>query len=167
MYRPSRALPYLLARLGVRMGELFARELKRDDLTLPMYRVLAFLAEENGVQRLGDLAVLTVMEMSTLSRLVATMQRRGLVTRVRPENDQRSLHVGLTDAGKVLVTRLQPRAHYYEQVATGALSAAEIDALKATLNVIYQNVDMLEAELDAWDAAEAAKPKARRKAASD
>ena len=85
MYRPSHSLPYLLARLGVRMGELFARELKRDALTLPMYRVLAFLAEENGVRRLGDLADLTVMEMSTLSRLVATMQRDGLVTRVRPD----------------------------------------------------------------------------------
>jgi len=153
LYRPSRSLPYLLARLGVRMGELFARELKRDGLTLAMYRVLAFLAEENGVRRLGDLAVLTVLEMSTLSRLVAAMQREGLVTRTRPESDQRSLHVGLTDAGRSLVARLQPRAAYYEQVAAGAFSTAEIEALKATLNTIYRNVDRLEDELDAWDAA--------------
>jgi DNA-binding MarR family transcriptional regulator len=152
-------LPYLLARLGVRMGELFARELKRDGLTLPMYRVLAFLAEENGVRRLGDLAVLTVMEMSTLSRLVAAMQRDGLVTRARPESDQRSLHVGLTEAGKALVARLQPRAAYYEQVAAGDFSAAEIEALKATLNAIYGNVDRLEAELDEWDATAATTPR--------
>ncbi|MDB5363864.1 MAG: hypothetical protein JWO51_5161 [Rhodospirillales bacterium] len=153
MYRPSHSLPYLLARLGVRMGELFARELKRDELTLPMYRVLAFLAEENGVRRLGDLAVLTVMEMSTLSRLVAAMQRDGLVTRVRPESDQRSLHVGLTDAGKALVARLAPRAAHYEQVAAGDFSATEIEALKTVLNRIYRNVDRLEDELDARDAA--------------
>jgi len=160
LYRPSRSLPYLLTRLGVRMGEIFARELKRDGLTLPMYRVLAFLAEENGVRRLGDLAVLTVLEMSTLSRLVATMQRDGLVTRTRPESDQRSLHVGLTEAGRTLVARLQPRAAYYEQVAAGAFSTAEIEALKATLNTIYRNVDRLEDELDAWDAT-AAVPRRR------
>ena len=152
MYRPSRSLPYLLTRLGVRMGEIFARELKRDGLTLPMYRVLAFLAEENGVRRLGDLAVLTVLEISTLSRLVAAMQRDGLVTRTRPDGDQRSLHVGLTEAGRTLVARLQPRAAYYEQIAAGAFSTAEIDALKATLSTIYRNVDRLEDELDAWDA---------------
>jgi len=152
LYRPSHSLPYLLARLGVRMGELFARELKRDGLTLAMYRVLAFLAEENGVRRLGDLAVLTVLEISTLSRLVAAMQRDGLVTRTRPDGDQRSLHVGLTEAGRTLVARLQPRAAYYEQIAAGAFSTAEIDALKATLSTIYRNVDRLEDELDAWDA---------------
>jgi len=164
LYRPSHSLPYLLARLGVRMGELFARELKRDDLTLSMYRVLAFLAEENGVRRLGDLADLTVMEMSTLSRLAATMQRDGLVTRVRPENDQRSLHLGLTDAGRALYARLAPRAAYYEQVATGDFSAAEIEALKATLNTIYGNVDRLEDELNAWDA-ETSTPRRRPRAA--
>ena len=164
MYRPSHSLPYLLARLGVRMGELFARELKRDALTLPMYRVLAFLAEENGVRRLGDLADLTVMEMSTLSRLVATMQRDGLVTRVRPESDQRSLHVGLTEAGQALYSRLAPRAAYYEQVAAGDFSAEEIEALKATLNTIYGNVDRLEDELDASDA-ETLTPRRRPRAA--
>lgn len=162
MYRPSRSLPYLLARLGVRMGELFARELKRDGLTLPMYRVLAFLAEENGVRRLGDLAVLTVLELSTLSRLVAAMQHDGLVTRTRLDGDQRSLHVGLTEAGRTLIARLQPRAAHYEQVAAGAFSIAEIEALKATLNTIYRNVDRLEDELDAWDTAAAVpRPRAR------
>ena len=45
------------------------------------------------------------------------MQRDGLVTRVRPDDDQRSLHVGLTDAGRALYDRLAPRAAYYEQVA--------------------------------------------------
>jgi MarR family transcriptional regulator, organic hydroperoxide resistance regulator len=159
LYRPSHSLPYLLARLGVRMGELFARELRRDGLTLPMYRVLAFLAEEDGVRRLGDLAALAVVELSTLSRLVAAMQRDGLVTRVRPENDQRSLHVGLTEAGKTLVARLQPRAAYYEQVAAGEFSAHEIEALKATLNIIYANVDRLEAELDEWDSTTAPPPR--------
>ena len=46
MYRFSNSLPYLLARLGVRMGDLFSRVIRHEKLTLPMYRVLAALSEQ-------------------------------------------------------------------------------------------------------------------------
>ena len=55
MYRLTEAFPYLLNRVGVRMGELFTRRLAAADLTLSMYRVLAALWEKDD-QRLGDLA---------------------------------------------------------------------------------------------------------------
>ena len=45
-----------------------------------MYRVLAALAEQGGPQRLGELALLTSIETSTLSRLATEMQRRGYLT---------------------------------------------------------------------------------------
>ena len=119
MYRFSTSLPYLLAQLGMRMGELFSRELARDGLTLPMYRVLAALAEQGTPQRLGELAALTSVEASTLSRLLGTMQRMSLVTRERPETNQRSLAVDLAPRGIELAARLIPRAAHYEAVATG------------------------------------------------
>ena len=152
MYRFSQSLPYLLARLGVRMGELFARELARDGLTLSMYRVLAALAEQGCPQRLGELAVRTSIETSTLSRLVAEMQRRGYVTRARPETDQRSLAVDLTPEGARLAVRLMPRAAHYEQVATGDLSPPDAAALKAALIQVYRNLDTLEREIEEADA---------------
>ena len=58
MYRLTNSVPYLLNRVGVRMGELFSRRLAPYDVTLPMYRVLAGLSER-GDQRLGDLSVMT------------------------------------------------------------------------------------------------------------
>ena len=152
-YKFSVSLPYLLARLGVRMGELFSRELARDGLTLSMYRVLAALHECRGTMRLGELALATSVETSTLSRLVADMQRRGWLTRERPEDDQRSLAVGLAPAGAALAARLTPRAAHYEQVVTGTLSAQQAARLKATLVQLHSNADELERELDAADQA--------------
>src|SRR5438105_9081587 len=55
MYRLSDAFPYLLNRVGVRMGELFSRRLEPYGVTLPMYRVMATLWEK-GERRLGELA---------------------------------------------------------------------------------------------------------------
>ena len=148
MYRLSNSLPYLLARLGVRMGELFVRVVGKEGLTLPMYRVLAALAEHGHPLRLGELAALTSAEMSTLSRLVADMHRDGIVTRERPQNDQRSLQVALTPRGEALASRFMPVAAHYEKVATGDLTAKDAAALKATLAQLYDNLDQLELEVE-------------------
>jgi len=46
LYRLSNSFPYLLNRVGVRMGELFSRRIASFGVTLPMYRVLAALWEK-------------------------------------------------------------------------------------------------------------------------
>jgi DNA-binding MarR family transcriptional regulator len=48
MYRLTEAFPYLVTRVGVRMGELISRRLERYGLTLPMYRVMAALWRRCG-----------------------------------------------------------------------------------------------------------------------
>ena len=148
MYRFSNSLPYLLARLGVRMGDLFVRVIRHEKLTLPMYRVLAALSEQGHPLRLGEIAELTSADVSTLSRIVAEMSRAGLLTRDRPENDQRSLQVALTPKGAELAGRLMPIAQHYEEVATGAMSAKEAAELKQVLVALYKNLDQLEQEVE-------------------
>ena len=41
MYTFTDSFPYLLNRVGVRMGELFSRRIASYGITLPMYRVMA------------------------------------------------------------------------------------------------------------------------------
>ena len=151
MYQFSNSLPYLLARLGVRMGELFTRVIRKEKLTLPMYRVLASLTEERRPLRLGEIAILTSVDQSTLSRLVAEMERTGLLTRERPQNNQRSLQVTLTSRGAELASRLMPLAAHYEEVASETLSPKETAALKTTLLKLYENLDRLEREVESGE----------------
>lgn len=148
MYRLSNSLPYLLARLGVRMGDLFIRVVGKEGLTLAMYRVIAALAEQGRPLRLGELAALTSTEMSTLSRLIADMHRDGIVFRERPQSNQRSLQVSLTPNGAALAERFMPVAAHYEKVATGTMTVREAASLRATLAQIYENLDRLEQDLE-------------------
>jgi len=143
VYRFSDSLPYLLTRVGVRMGELFARELREHALTLAGYRVLAALTERPD-QRLGELAAMTSVETSTLSRLVGSLERRGLLTRTRPDNDQRSVRIRLTRTGLALARCLMPRAAEFERVAAVGLDEAAQAALKARLRLIHDNLDTLD-----------------------
>jgi len=162
MYQLSNSLPYLLARVGSRMGDLFVRVVRKEGLTLPMYRVLAALAEQASPLRLVELSALTSADLSTLSRLVADMHKAGLVSRERPANDQRSLQVELTAAGRELYQRFMPVAAYYEEVATGDLSKKDAAALKATLGLLYDNLDRLEAEVESGEIQKLIKPKPQR-----
>jgi len=135
------------------MGDLFVRVIRKEGLTLPMYRVLAALAEQGHPLKLGELAALTSADVSTLSRLVSAMHRKGILSRERPESDQRSLQVGLTARGAALASRFMPVAAYYEQVATGGLTPANSAALKSTLIQLYDNLDRLENEIERGDIA--------------
>jgi hypothetical protein len=47
-YRLSNSFPYLVDRVGVRIGDMFSRYLAPYDVTLPMYRVMASLWELTG-----------------------------------------------------------------------------------------------------------------------
>jgi DNA-binding MarR family transcriptional regulator len=146
MYRLTDAFPYLLNRVGVRMGELFSRRLEKYGLTLPMYRVMAALWQR-GDQRLGDLSEMTSVEISTLSRLVSTMQRSGLLSRTRPDSNARTVEINLTRHGRALVEELIPLAMRHEDVGLRGLSSEEIALLKKNLIIVYRNLDALEREL--------------------
>jgi len=143
-YRFTSSLPYLLNRVGVRMGELFSRRLAESGLTLPMYRVMAALRQE-GPQRLSDLGAMVSVEISTLSRLVSAMKRRNLLSRVRLEDNARTVRIDLTKAGEKLVDRLMPIAAQFEQVGTRTFSDKDIAWLKKALKQIHANLQELDA----------------------
>lgn len=140
MYRLSFAFPYLLNRVGVRMGELFSRRLEPYGVTLPMYRVMATLWE-NGDRRLGELSDVTSIELSTLSRLVGTMVRKGLVSRRRPDGNARTVKINLTAKGRTLVEELIPLATLHEEVGLRSFAPDKIAALKRDLIKVFQNLD--------------------------
>jgi DNA-binding MarR family transcriptional regulator len=156
LYRLSNSFPYLLNRVGVRMGELFSRRIASYDVTLPMYRVMAALWE-NGDQRLSDLSTVTTTEISTLSRLVGEMKRKGLVTRSRLEDNGRTVAINLTAKGKLLLDELMPIAVHFEEVAISNYTEAEISRLKIVFREIYQSLGSIEPEIEATKAT--AKPK--------
>ena len=136
-------VPYLLNRAAVRIAEAFGEELKRHHLTVPMWRVIAALWH-HGPSRLGDLSDLTAIEISTLSRLVTVLQRKGLVSRVRSEADARAVRLDLTDPGRTLTAALIPLALECERRTLSGLSEDEVAFLRRLLHRVYRNA----AELD-------------------
>jgi DNA-binding MarR family transcriptional regulator len=139
-------LPYLINRTGSAVAGAFSAELASAKLSLPQWRVLAALSHQ-GEQRQIDLAKLTSIDESSLSRLVSGLDRRKLVARRRSATSNREVAVDLTAKGLALTRRFVPVALAYEAVGTRGLSRTELTALKRYLKRIYAN-------LDAWIAAQ-------------
>jgi len=138
----ARFLPYLINRPGVRLAIAFAEDIAPHGIGLQEWRVLAALAAQ-GPQRLGDLARLTSIDVSTLSRLIGRMSRAKLVARTREDKDRRAVRVALAPKGRSTADAIIPVAHRYEHTALGGFDAAEGDRLRAMLKRVYRNLDAL------------------------
>jgi DNA-binding MarR family transcriptional regulator len=132
-------LPYLLNRVGFALVESFTADaLRKDGLSIDMWRVLAALSN-NGGQRQVDLSDMTSIDVSTMSRLVSRLVRLGLVTRSRSRTSNREVVVALSPRGRALVRRLIPIAQELEKTASAGLSAKELAVIKRLLSRMYEN----------------------------
>ena len=114
--------------------------LKESELTWSGYMVLwvlwlygelqtRYLAEEVGVNR------------STLSGVLATLQRRGLLTRRGHESEGRLVLVALTDDGRALVDKLFPLFCAEETFVVGGLSSDSMRRLGNSLRTVVAQLD--------------------------
>lgn len=133
-------LPYLVNRVGVALVARFTREaLAREDLGIAMWRVLVALSN-GGEQRQIDIAGMTSIDVSTLSRLVTRLVRRGLVTRRRSKVSSREVMVELSGNGAELVRKLVPIAAKLERDALRGISAKELAVVKRSLRRAHDNL---------------------------
>ena len=139
MFDLGQYLPYLINRAGARLAVEFGREIRRHGIVLQEWRALAALAA-HGDQRLSDLASLTSIDLSPLSRLVGRMIRAGLLSRGRADGDRREVTVALTARGRRTARAIVPVARRYERRALRDFRPAEEEALKALLVRVYANL---------------------------
>jgi len=133
-------LPYLVNRLGSALvGSFTANALVQHDLNIDAWRVLAVLSYR-GAQRQIDLAGMTSIEVSTLSRLVTRLVRMGLVTRRRSATSSREVVIELAAKGRGLVARIIPRARQLEETAAAGIPAKDMAVVKRSLRRMYQNM---------------------------
>lgn len=132
-------VPYLAHRIGSLMDRNIDPELKEVGISLEMWRVLFVLANV-GDHNLVALSRATDVKTSTLSRLIGRMTERGLISRVRSQEDNRTVDVRLLAEGQQIVDRLTPFAHKFQEMAIADFSEEEIPVLKSYLRRLYRTL---------------------------
>jgi DNA-binding MarR family transcriptional regulator len=126
---------FLLAQLGAHAASKFGARMRAIDLTPPLVGILRFLARNPGsTQR--ELADAIGMPPSRLVAIADDLEGRGLVRRVRDEQDRRSHRISLTASGEGKLATIAKAAREHRNELLEALSAEEQDQLAELLQRI-------------------------------
>lgn len=120
LLHPEHAIPGQM----VSLSQLFAlHELDTD----------AGLSQQDLAERLG-------LEKSSVSRMAAEMERRGLLVREREPGNRRLYRLQLTDRGRDLHRRMGTGFHERYVRWTSAMTSDELDALLAGLAALVRAI---------------------------
>lgn len=106
-----------LKRLAIALARLERQTAADHDVSVSQLRILLFLAEQTRGMRISDLADEQGLAVSTMTRNVDLLEKKGLITRQTGAEDRRTVMVELTARG-------QERSATLQQTTSGAFGRA-------------------------------------------
>jgi len=117
----------------------FSTRISRHGITLGVWPVLRALAEEPGLTQ-RELALRTDMKGPTIVDLVAQLEVKKLVRRVRSAEDRRKASLFLTDGGRAVFEAVLPDIAAVHRRAVAGMDKSEQQVLKALLQRLHTNI---------------------------
>ncbi|CUX81902.1 MAG: homoprotocatechuate degradation operon regulator, HpaR [Roseibaca calidilacus] len=149
--RYEKSLPISLLRTREATTRYFKPFIDQRDLTMPQWRVLRALAEEEGLDA-RTLSERCVILPPSLTRIFRSLTQRGLISQVDC-SDARRHRVMLTETGRALFEAVMEESEPHYQRLAAAFGAERLDSLMNLLSELRDTVETLNAE-DARDIAE-------------
>lgn len=123
-----------MVRSLARLGRIVEQTGQRAGVSLAQYRLLLFVAREP--QRAGELATRAAVSKPTLTNLVNTLEREGLITKERLADDRRGIRLEVTESGAaalaeaegILIGRIGQLLDDVEDVERILSAFADLDA---------------------------------------
>ena len=138
MYGTIMEVGELLTDLTLTLSALHRRCISDTGLTVPQSFVLSTVPDE-GVD-MSTLALRLGLDNSTVTRLVATLERKNFLERRREEIDGRIVSVYLTGQGEDAVALLQASEDKLGSIVIESISKDKREQLKETLEELLWNL---------------------------
>jgi DNA-binding MarR family transcriptional regulator len=117
-----------------------AAALKPYGLRAPEWRVIASLYSRHRLS-MSEIADLTSIERTTLSRTVDRMVRKGWVMRLSDASDMRVTRLAPTAAGEKLFVRIWPDVQRLNEAAVAGLPESMVPLLRWALQEMRRSLD--------------------------
>lgn len=136
-------LPYRLSVVTNRIsGALSRHYADRFGIGIPEWRVIANLGRHPGITA-NDLVERAAMDKVTVSRAVAALEGKGLLTRERDAGDKRKSRLTLSAKGLGVYAEIAPLALGFERDLLTALTADEAAQLDRIIDKLNGKMDSL------------------------
>lgn len=136
-------LPYRLSVVTNRIsGALSRHYADRFGIGIPEWRVIANLGRHAGITA-NDVVERSAMDKVTVSRAVAALEEKGLLTRERDTGDKRKSRLNLSAKGQTVYAEIAPLALGFERDLLTALSTDEVAQLERIIDKLNGKMDAL------------------------
>lgn len=128
----ARSLPFALIRAREKVMAPIRKMLASSEITEQQWRLLRTLSEHGPIEatKLADLAAL---QLPSQTRILGSMEVRGLVIRMNNQEDKRRQTVQITDAGQAIIDRLKEPAAALAKTFQDVLGTRDFDRLLTIL----------------------------------
>jgi len=130
---------YLIARTARRYEMDMERALRRLDMDVPSWRAI-MLVHETNPSSVSEIADRAVIKLSTTTRVVQRLARKGLVKLATRAADARVTEVFITPAGEQTVAQVRAVASRIYQAAFKDLNADDVATLNSLLLRVFNNL---------------------------
>jgi MarR family transcriptional regulator, transcriptional regulator for hemolysin len=133
------AFGFLLNDVTRFLRKQFDRRAVRFDLTRAQWRALKRLSYNEGLRQ-AELAEQLELEPIAIGRVIDRLQKAGFVERRADPNDRRAWRLHLTPRAHAVVGDMEKISTELIREAQKGISASDMKALMATLNVMKHNL---------------------------
>ena len=126
---------HLLHRVHQRATELFQEKMAGIDLTARQYVILVTASQNDGASQ-QDIIDVTGIDRSTVSQIMQTMIRKGLLKRRRTKDDARAYAITLTDHGRDILKASEAIVTGVDEALVAALPATRAKTFLDNLRTI-------------------------------
>ena len=132
----ARFVPFRLNRLAAAVSQHLSLAYRgRFALEIPEWRVMATVGQDPSCTA-QHIAASTRMHKTRVSRAIAHLEQRGLMTRVTRSDDRREMELRLTKAGRRMYSELVPLALERESVLLACMTRDQLRAFTAALDCL-------------------------------
>jgi DNA-binding MarR family transcriptional regulator len=142
----AKFLPYQLSITSNAVSGRIAQEYRQHfGLSVPEWRVMAVLGDSGPLTQ-RDLTQRTLMDKVAVNRACKVLEERGLAARTPNEEDGRSHHLDLTEAGEAMHDQIMPLARDMERRVFAGFTAEELAQFRSLLDRVRGQVYDLDSD---------------------
>jgi homoprotocatechuate degradation regulator HpaR len=135
----SRSLPMLLLHSHQAVMAEFRPILREHGITEQQWRVLRALTTSAAL-RISGLAAQTLISGPSLTRILKTLEQRGLVDRRAEPGDQRAARISITRSGRRLIATVAPHSEQRYRSIAQRVGERDLESLYRLLSTLPERL---------------------------
>lgn len=135
--------------VGNRAQAVVAGVVRRHGLSHAALNALAVIEGAGGPVPTGVVATHMHITSGTVTTVLDTLERHGLISRIADPEDRRKVLVDITPAAQDLLDRMLPEIQQVARCVMGVLDDEALERLLGTLAVVGASIDVLPDDLPA------------------